>query len=62
MSPQDQQRFAKFVSDFIDGCGIEPPLYVLAIGSNGAVSVSRHSRSDVKQICGHGRSARRGFP
>jgi hypothetical protein len=27
MRQHDQQRFAKHVSEFIDGCGIEPPLY-----------------------------------
>jgi hypothetical protein len=26
MRQHDQQRFAKLVSEFIDGCGIEPPL------------------------------------
>ena len=52
-TPHDQQRFAKLVSEFIDGCGFDPPLYVIAIGSNGAVSVSQHRNSDVKQICGH---------
>jgi hypothetical protein len=28
-------------------------VYVIAIGSNGAVSVSLHTHSDVRQICGH---------
>jgi hypothetical protein len=27
MRQHDQQRFAKLVSEFIDGRGIEPPLY-----------------------------------
>ena len=51
MTPHDQQRFAALVSEFIDGCGFEPPVHV--IGSNGSVSVSRHSHSGAKQICGH---------
>jgi hypothetical protein len=37
MRPHDQQRFAKLVSEFIDGCGIEPPLYLIAISSNGNI-------------------------
>jgi hypothetical protein len=53
MTPHDQQRFAKLVSEFIDGCGFEPPLYVIAIGANGSVSVSRHTDSDVEVICSH---------
>jgi hypothetical protein len=53
MSPHDQQRFAALVSEFIDGCGLYPPMYVIAIGSNGSVSVSLHTKRDIKQICGH---------
>jgi hypothetical protein len=53
MTLHDQQRFAKLVSEFIDGCGFDPPLYVLAIGANGSVSVSRHTDSDVRQVCAH---------
>ncbi|MBT1512151.1 hypothetical protein KIP88_16740 [Bradyrhizobium sp. SRL28] len=58
MTAHGQQRFAEFVSEFIDGSGIEPPLYVIAIGSNGAVSVSRHANSDVKQRVGKGAQRR----
>ena len=47
------KRFAEFVSDFIDGSGIARPLYLIAIGSNGSVAVSRHSDRDVKQVCRH---------
>jgi hypothetical protein len=53
MSQHDQQRFAKLVSEFIDSCGFEPPLYVIAISSNGSVAVSRHTDSDVELICSH---------
>jgi hypothetical protein len=54
MHRHDQQRFAKLVSKFIDSCGIDPPFYVLAIsGSNGSVSVSRHTGSEVKEVCRH---------
>jgi hypothetical protein len=53
MRPHHQKRLAALVSEFIDGCEFAPPLYVLAIGANGSVSVSRHTHSDLKQICGH---------
>ncbi|KRR14541.1 hypothetical protein [Bradyrhizobium valentinum] len=53
MTPHDQQRLADVVTSFIEGCGLYPPLYVIAIGSNGAVSVSLHTRREVKQVCGH---------
>jgi hypothetical protein len=56
MPPSDQERLGKLISEFIDGCGFEPPVHVIAIGSNGSVSVSvsRHSLFGVKQVCGHG--------
>ena len=31
--------------------GIAPPLYLIAIGSNGAVVVSRHTESGNEQVC-----------
>lgn len=48
MTPHDQQRFADLVSAFIDGSELSPPMYVIAIGSNGSVSVSLHTKRDVK--------------
>jgi hypothetical protein len=53
MRPDDQQRFAKLVAEFIDGCEFGPPFHVIAIGSNGSVSVALHTRRDIRQICGH---------
>ena len=53
MTPHDQQRFAKLISEFISGCGLESPLYVIAIGSNGSVSVSRQSGSGLAEVCRH---------
>ena len=47
----DQQRFAKMISDFIADSGIDPPLYLIAIGANGSVPVSRHTDSDVREVC-----------
>jgi hypothetical protein len=29
MTPHDQQRFAKLVSEFIEGSGLYPPLYLV---------------------------------
>ena len=49
----DQKRFAKLISDFIESSGITPPLYLIAIGSNGSVTVSRHTDSDIKEVCNH---------
>ena len=51
----DQQRFGKLVSEFIDGSGIAPPFYMLVIGSNGTVRVSRHTDSDVEEVCSFSR-------
>ena len=53
MLRKDQKRLAALVSEFVDGCGFESSLYLIAIGSNGSVAVSRHSDSDVKQVCSH---------
>ena len=33
--------------------GITPPLYLIAIGSNGSVAVLRHTDSDIKEVCNH---------
>ena len=33
MHRHDQQRLAKLVSEFIDGCGSEPPIYLIAVPS-----------------------------
>jgi hypothetical protein len=51
MTPHDQQRLAKLVSEFVEGCGFDPPLYVIAIGANGFVAVSRHSDFGVEHCC-----------
>jgi hypothetical protein len=53
MQIADWALLISIIGDFIDDCGFEPPLYVIAIGSNGSVSVSRHSDCDVEQVCGH---------
>jgi hypothetical protein len=35
---RDQLR--EFINEFVDGCGIEPPFYLLSIGSNGSIIVT----------------------
>jgi len=47
MRPCDQQRFAAIIAEFIERCGIEPPFYLVAIGSNGAVCVSHYRDGSV---------------
>ena len=52
MRPHDQQRFAEFVAEFLDGCGIEPPFHLVCIDASGSVSVSRHIDDDnVDEVC-----------
>ena len=53
MTPHDQQRFAKLIPDFVEGCGFQRPLYVIAIGSNGSVSGRAIWTRDVELICSH---------
>jgi hypothetical protein len=59
MRQHDQQRFAKLVSEFIDGCGIEPPLYSKASKEPGA-ETGRSGRSPPrKDSCPTGTFSRR---
>ena len=37
----------------IESSGITPQLYLIAIGSNGSVTASRHTDSDIKEVCNH---------
>ena len=39
--------------DVVDSCEIQPPFHLIALGSNGSVSVSRHTDSGVELVCGH---------
>jgi hypothetical protein len=45
------QHFGRFVRDFVDRCGIEPPFHLVAIGANGSVNVALASETDVERIC-----------
>lgn len=41
MTPHDQQRFAKMISDFVEGCAFEPPFHLLVLDARGSASVTR---------------------
>ena len=51
MTPHDQARLGRLINDFIERSGIAPPLYLIAIGSNGAVIVTRHTDAGNEQVC-----------
>jgi hypothetical protein len=42
MSPHDEQRFAKMISDFVEGCGFERPFHLVVIDARGTASVTRY--------------------
>lgn len=51
MSEADEKRFGRFVRHFVEGCGIDPPFHLVAIGANGSVEVSLVSNQEIKQVC-----------
>jgi hypothetical protein len=48
MTPHDQARFARLISDFVDGAGFE---HLVVIDARGTVSVTRYGFSGVEQVC-----------
>ena len=46
-----QQRLGRLISDFIERSEIPLPLYLIAIGANGTVVVSRHTESGNEAVC-----------
>ena len=48
MTPHDQARFARLISDFVDGAGFE---HLVVIDARGTVSVKRYGFSGVEQVC-----------
>ena len=36
----DQDALSDFVAEFLDGCGIDPPFYLVSIRANGMVYVT----------------------
>ena len=51
MAPHDQQRFAKMISDFVEGCGFERPFHLVVIDARGTTNVTRYGFKGVDQIC-----------
>ena len=51
MTPHDEQRFAKLVSDFVEGCEFERPFWLVCIDARGSCSVTRYGHNGVEQIC-----------
>jgi hypothetical protein len=51
MNEHDQQRFAKMISDFVEGCGFARPFHLLVIDARGTASVTRYGRAGVEQVC-----------
>lgn len=51
MSPHDEQRFAKLISNFVDGCGFERPFHLVVIDARGSVSVTCYGVRNIERIC-----------
>ncbi|MGY4369217.1 hypothetical protein ACVW1A_005282 [Bradyrhizobium sp. LB1.3] len=51
MNEHDQERFAKLITDFVAGCGFEPPFHLITIDARGTASVTRYGHDRVERIC-----------
>ena len=51
MTPHDQQRFAKMISDFVEGCAFERPFHLVVIDARGTASVTRYRQAGIEQVC-----------
>ena len=51
MSPFDEQRFTKMISDFVDGCGFALPFHLVVIDARGTVSATRYGPRGIEQVC-----------
>jgi hypothetical protein len=51
MTPHDEQRFAKLIADFVEGCEFERPFHLVCIDGRGTTSVTRYGHRGVDQIC-----------
>jgi len=49
--PTTQQRFSKFISDFVEGCGLERPFHLVVIDAIRTASVTRYGPHGVEQVC-----------
>jgi hypothetical protein len=51
MTPHDEQRFAKLISDFVEGCNFERPFWLVVLDARGTASVTRYGHADIEQVC-----------
>jgi hypothetical protein len=51
MTPHDQQRFTKLISEFVDGAGFARPFHLVMIDGRGTTSVTRYGHRGVEQVC-----------
>jgi hypothetical protein len=51
MSPFDEKRFTKMISDFVEGCGIERPFHLVVLDARGTASVTRYGPHGIDQVC-----------
>lgn len=52
MRSTDQDDLSDFVTEFINGCGIEPPFYLVSISTDGSVIVTHWSAvGEVHDVC-----------
>jgi hypothetical protein len=51
MNEYDEQRFAKLISDFVEGCEFDRPFHLVVIDGRGTVSVTRYGHRGIDQVC-----------
>jgi hypothetical protein len=52
LTPHDEQRFTKMITDFVEGCGFERPFHLVTIDARGTVIVTRYGASGIgEQVC-----------
>ncbi|WP_354099353.1 MULTISPECIES: hypothetical protein [unclassified Bradyrhizobium] len=51
MTPHDQERFAKLITDFVESCEFEKPFHLVVIDGRGTASVTRYGPHGVEQVC-----------
>jgi hypothetical protein len=51
MTPHDQQRLAKMITDFVDGAAFERPFHLVVIDARGTTSVTRYGPHGIEQVC-----------
>ena len=52
MSPHDEERFAKLITDFVTACGFAKPFHLVTIDSRGSATVTKYDTDGtVQQVC-----------